>query len=367
MPKTRNELTKRVPGLDGLRGISIILVLCAHFARTPDFYSPALWNPISALGNLGVRIFFVISGYIITLLLLREAEKTGKISVGQFYLRRVLRIFPASYAFILFITIVYAFGPLRLKPGDLLHAYTYTINYFPGRSWWVGHLWSLSVEEQFYLLWPATLLFLGIQRGLKAAVVVILLEPFIRVGTFYFSDAWRFSIVNSFQTVSDAIATGCILAGYQEKLLLQGWFRKIIDSRAFFLVPLAALALNTVGEGILRWAVLLTLINIAIALCICRAALYANDLAGRVLNSAPLVFIGTLSYSLYLWQQLFLEPGSPHSRLERFPQNLILACCAALLSYYGIERPFLALRDKVRARQTSETTTIKSNLAEQIG
>ena len=113
---------KRVPGLDGLRAISILLVLCGHLDGTSGFYNnPAFWNHIGDIANLGVRVFFVISGYIITLLLLRETEKTGTISLKQFYIRRTLRIFPASYFFILVIALAYRFGVFALHPGDLLH------------------------------------------------------------------------------------------------------------------------------------------------------------------------------------------------------------------------------------------------------
>ncbi len=302
---------KRVPGLDGLRAVSILLVLCGHLDGTLGFYNnPAFWNHIGDIANLGVRVFFVISGYIITLLLLRETEKTGTISLKQFYIRRTLRIFPASYFFILVIALAYRFGVFNLHPGDLLHAITYTTNYFPDRSWWVGHLWSLSVEEQFYLLWPAMLLLLGTRKGMKAAIAMVLLAPFVRLGIHYFWISQEPSIGNSFPTVADTIATGCLLAGYKDDLLA-----------------------------------------LSIGLCVCRATIHTKDWAGRVLNSAPFVFVGVLSYSLYLWQQLFLNRNLSNWP-ERFPQNLILAFCAALLCHYGIEKPFLRLRDTKREDRT---------------
>ena len=340
---------KRVPGLDGLRAISILLVLCGHLVGTQGFYNNlAAWDRIGDIANLGVRVFFVISGYLITLLLLREVQKTGTISIKQFYYRRTLRIFPASYSFVVFLTIASLFGWLTLHPGDLWHAYTYTMNYFPDRSWWVGHLWSLSVEEQFYLLWPATLLFLGTRKGLKAAVAVVLLVPIIRIGTFYLWPSQITSIGNSFQTVADAIATGCVLAGYKDSLLNRKWFQRIMDSRWFFLIPLAIFVINARGGARLRWALLETLINVMIALCVCRATIRTQDLAGRVLNWPPLAFVGVLSYSLYLWQQPFIDRSST-LWIARFPQNLILAFCAALLCHYAIEKPFLKLREAGRS------------------
>lgn len=337
---------KRVPGLDGLRAISILLVLCGHLVGTQGFYNNlAAWDRIGDIANLGVRVFFVISGYLITLLLLREVQKTGTISIKQFYYRRTLRIFPASYSFVVFLTVASLFGWLTLHRGDLWHAYTYTMNYFPDRSWWVGHLWSLSVEEQFYLLWPATLLFLGSRKGLKMAVAVVLLVPVIRVATFYLWPSQISSIGNSFQTVADAIATGCVLAGYKESLLNRNWFRRIMNSNWFFLIPLAIFAVNARGGARLRWALLETLINVMIALCVCRATIHTQDFAGRVLNWPPLAFVGVLSYSLYLWQQPFIDRAST-LWIARFPQNLILAFFAALLCHYVIEKPFLRLRER---------------------
>ena len=347
---------KRVPSLDGLRAISILLVLCGHLEGA---HGISAGRPISShigdVANLGVRVFFVISGYLITMLLLREAEKTGTISIQQFYVRRTLRIFPAALAFILVVTVGSYSGVFRLYPGDLLHAYTYTMNYAQHRSWWVGHLWSLSVEEQFYLLWPAILLFLGTRKALRVAIAVVFLAPLVRLGTGYFWIAQQPNIGITFQTVADTIATGCLLAGYKDHLLRQRWFRSVMDSRFFFVIPLAAFALNLKPGGRIRWLVLETMINLLIALCICRVTIRPEDWAGRLLNWQPLVFVGVLSYSLYLWQQLFLNRLSD-MWMARFPQNVILACCAALLCHYAIERPFLSLRDARSAAPTPATT-----------
>lgn len=337
---------KRIPGLDGLRAISILLVLCGHLSGVQGFYNnQAFWAHIGDIANLGVRIFFVISGYLITVLLLKEEAKSGTISIPNFYVRRTIRIFPASYCFLIIITALYYFHLLNLNSGDLLHGYTYTVNYFQGRSWWVGHLWSLSVEEQFYLLWPATLLLLGTRRGFYSAGAVILLAPVIRLATFWLWPAQIPSIGNTFQTTADTIATGCLLAGGGSYLLNKPWFRKLIDSKWFFLIPLAVIALNMRPGARLRWAVLETLINVGIALCVFRVTIHTKDWAGRALNWAPVVFLGTLSYSLYLWQQLFLNRRST-GWAEHFPQNVFFALSAAVTCHYCIEKPFLKLRDR---------------------
>jgi len=134
-------------------------VLIAHLAGTRNF--PAALATSESLGYLGVKVFFVISGFLITSLLLKEHAKNGQISLRAFYLRRVFRIFPASYAFIAVMFLCAVFGLITLLPNDLLHANTYSMNYHRPHAWYMAHLWSLAVEEQFYFMWPAVLFFAG--------------------------------------------------------------------------------------------------------------------------------------------------------------------------------------------------------------
>ena len=117
-------------------------------------------------GRLGVQIFFVISGFLITSLLLREKESTGSISLKLFYARRTLRIFPAFYLFFITIAVLSYLRLIELPRYDLLHAATYTMNYSGNGTWWMGHLWSLSVEEQFYFVWPSLMFLIGTRNAL---------------------------------------------------------------------------------------------------------------------------------------------------------------------------------------------------------
>jgi hypothetical protein len=137
----------RIPSLDGLRAISIGLVLFGHLLGTSGFFLPLEANKHLALGELGVRVFFVISGFLITNLLLTELAAAGRIHIGRFYLRRTFRIFPPYYVFILVLALAALARWIELAPGDLFHTLTYTSNYDATRSWNVGHTWSLSVEE----------------------------------------------------------------------------------------------------------------------------------------------------------------------------------------------------------------------------
>src|SRR5687767_13667792 len=130
-----NTQPTRIPSLDGLRAISIGLVLISHMIGTRGLFIPSQVGNIFALGELGVRVFFVISGFLITNILVKEVELTGRINLWKFYLRRTLRIFPPYYVFLAVLIALVALGYLQLDFLDKLHALTYTANYHPARSW----------------------------------------------------------------------------------------------------------------------------------------------------------------------------------------------------------------------------------------
>jgi peptidoglycan/LPS O-acetylase OafA/YrhL len=334
----------RIPSLDGLRALSIGLVVLAHLDGTHGFPSIAelgRWQ----LGNLGVRVFFVISGFLITTLLLEEADRTGAISLRQFYLRRFFRIFPAFYSLCMVLFALSASGVITLLPGDGLAAATYTMNYHPVRSWYVGHLWSLSVEEQFYVAWPAILFLAGVRRGRVVAVAVLLAAPALRLALGLFP-ALRPGIGESFPTVADALATGCLLATIEPSLARFARWNAFLNGRLWWLAPVAVAVCARNPFTRLGWLIGETVMNVGIALVIARTIERPDDRLGRVLNSPSLVWVGTLSYSIYLWQQVFLDRHGS-SILQAFPLNLTLALLAAAASYYLIERPFLQLRHGV--------------------
>src|SRR5436190_644690 len=341
---------RRIPSLDGLRAVSIALVVLGHLCGTSGFVLPGSFANILAPGELGVRVFFVISGFLITKLLLEEAKRTGRISLLRFYLRRTFRIFPPYYAFILVLIVLDAARWITLSSGDLVHTLTYTANYHAGRSWNVGHAWSLSVEEQFYLLWPAALLVLGRWGGLRVALAFIAAAPLVRLGLWTLVPAARDTVGVSFETVADAIAIGCELALGREWLHSQPRYRQLLRSRWLILAPVVALLAGLLAElPRLDFLFGFTLRNVCIGLCIDWCVTYPTGRVGRILNSRPLVFVGVISYSIYLWQQLFLNRhvvAAPTS----FPLNLALVVLAALASYYVVERPTLRLRQRIEVR-----------------
>ena len=339
------KLPGRIPSLDGLRAISIVLVVLSHASGTVNFESIQF---LRDLGNFGVRVFFVISGFLITTLLLKEQAKTGGISIRNFYLRRTFRIFPAFYFFVAVIGALNLSGMVSLLPGDLTHALTYTMNYHHPHAWYMGHIWSLSVEEQFYLLWPATLALVGLRKGFRFAFAVVLAAPFLRYGTWLWITRHE-GTDQQFQNIADALAVGCLMAGLFNLLSENPRYQRFLRSRWFYLAPLAAFAANATQGHPRVWLFAgQTAATLAIALCIDRFVRYPNGLFGRFLNWAPLRFVGLLSYSLYLWQQVFINRNS-NAAIAAFPLNVILAFAAALVSYYLIERPFLRLKDRIHA------------------
>jgi peptidoglycan/LPS O-acetylase OafA/YrhL len=133
------------------------------------------------VAHFGVRVFFVISGFLITTLLVDEAKKSGGVSLGAFYARRAFRIFPPYYVYLLAMMVLGAVGWVEIPWPDAVRAFTYTVNYAPERVWYVGHAWSLSVEEQFYLVWPVVLRAAGMKRGAWIALGAVVLSPLVRV------------------------------------------------------------------------------------------------------------------------------------------------------------------------------------------
>jgi len=336
--------SRAIPGLDGLRGLSIFLVVVTHARDTTGFPSHIPLY-LTGLAGLGVQIFFVISGFLISRLLLVERSERGGIDVVAFYVRRSLRILPAFVTFVVIMLLLRRMGELRFSNSHFLAAITYTMNFVPDPSWTLGHIWSLSVEEQFYILWPAVLAYLSRIAGIRGAASVFLLSPVV-MGTLhilhspyatYCSGRW-------FPFVADSIAVGCLLAFVPPGVLGSRYGRAALQSKAAWLLVPALYCIYSFrnhprlyypfGE----WVVLLT-----IAYFVARASTYPIPL----LQFKPLMGLGTLSYSLYLWQQPFLVPHGTRW-FTWFPQNLLLAFAAAVLSHFVVERPALSYRKHFR-------------------
>jgi peptidoglycan/LPS O-acetylase OafA/YrhL len=342
-----SKSTRNIPSLDGLRGVSILLVMLGHAHGTRGFPS---WIPYSVTDHaaLGVQIFFVISGYLITTLILDEERKTGTISLKLFYARRTIRIFPPFYLFLLVLTLGAWAGMLQLPKYNLLFAAAYLMNLVPAGSWtWVtGHLWSLSAEEQFYLMWPATLKFAGKNRALALAAIVAVGSPLVALALYQVNHDLSIRFLG---VLSDSIACGCVLAGIMPWLRRQKLFWTALSARAGGLVILMIPLIDHRNHPRIHLLVIDTALNLCICYCIARYTEFPKTMGGRFLNNGALVSIGRISYSTYLWQQLFLNPKGT-ALLQTFPVNVVATFGCAAISYAIVEKPLAGLRKRMRPK-----------------
>jgi peptidoglycan/LPS O-acetylase OafA/YrhL len=335
----------RVPSLDGLRALAMLGVILVHLEGTrgvPGWLAGALAVSPFDIEQLRVRVFFILSGFLITTILMREVAKTGAVRLPRFYFRRLLRIVPPLLVFLAAVVAGSAAGLFDVTGRDLVQSATFTVNYLPERSWSVGHLWALAVEEQFYVLWPPVLVLAGAVWGRRVALAALLTVPVLRLSLALTLPEYRPFIGYSFETSADALAIGCVLALERDRLYAWPWLRRIIDSR--WILPVAFVA-GVIVSWRYRPALLVgvPLQNLALALGIERCTRRPDGLVGRFLHLRPLVFVATTSYSLYLWQQLFLQRDS-EAWWTAFPQNLVLVAIFGLASYYFVERPVLRAR-----------------------
>jgi peptidoglycan/LPS O-acetylase OafA/YrhL len=358
MSGNAGSASRRIPSLDGLRAFSILLVIGSHLLGTRGFpVTPRAVGAVGDFGYLGVRVFFVISGFLITSLLLAEQAKTGSVSLKGFYARRAWRIFPAFYTFVAAMCLAWVIGSLALRSGDLLAALTYTMNYHYERSWELGHLWSLSIEEQFYLVWPALFLLGGPRRVVPISLAMITVAPILRAIAWFTVARPDDVTMEAYPCVMDSIAMGCLLAALRPRLDTNATYLRFLRSPLFFAVPLIVVLANLPTWWPLEYTTNITFMNLGVALCVDRCVRNPDDILGRLLNWAPLVWLGTLSYSLYLWQEPFLNQYAK-SQVNTFPLNLVLAFTCAVASFYLVEQPFLAWRDRrSRARKERAAAT----------
>ena len=328
-----------------MRGVAILLVLLSHL-EMPSVVGPQGAEWIARLGDFGVKIFFVLSGFLITALLVGEHRRNGRIAVGRFYLRRAFRIFPAAYVFILAIIAAAALGWLHLPSADTIFALTYTMNFNTTPGWWLGHTWSLSVEEQFYLAWPLALVLARPLGGAYVAAGTVLVAPLARGIVVLWFPGLEEGIERAFMSAADGFAVGGFLAIVRQQLERHEAYMRCLRAWWVPLLVLLAAVVNQLEHHPLIFFVLLQpLVYLALALGLHRWQVMPHDPIGRLLNWAPLAFVGSISYSLYLWQQPFLFPAG-HGLVHRFPLDLLLSFTLAWASYRLIERPSLRLRDR---------------------
>jgi peptidoglycan/LPS O-acetylase OafA/YrhL len=302
-------------------------------------------------GDLGVRIFFVISGFLITSLMIWERESYGFVSLKNFYLRRVLRLFPVQYAFIAFVFALTFLTPVRVDLCNFITSVTFTKNYACG-SWIDGHLWSLSVEEQFYLVWAIAFVVMQPRGLLGFAVVLTCLAPLSRATEYLLGHRFYPWLTSN----ADALMIGCVLAilasknrRYIERIA--AWHPTIMRVMALLLMYVPIF----LGQRLLLGKFTVTLGPMLQAGCaaflIASLVYHRQGMAFRFLNLPAVAFVGVISYSLYVWQMPFLATpdiyGGKEEWFLKFPYDLAMVGFAALASYYLLEKPLERLRRRL--------------------
>jgi peptidoglycan/LPS O-acetylase OafA/YrhL len=365
------------PALDGLRAFAIGGVLLLHYlSRAPMLPTPLgkLLFVSVGLGGYGVDLFFVLSGFLITGILLRSRESPSYFST--FYMRRVLRIFPLYYATLLLLSVVVpivapaAFGPLPTDQMSDGWFWTYLANWpiavdgYGVSPHALPHFWTLAIEEQFYFLWPAVVYFAGPRRLARICGALIVLSMIVRAALVY---RWTGIVEPQLTTVTrlDGLALGAVVAVWWSSPELVARCRSFV--RPLLLVSTVAVAVLYAWRGSLRLddhaVLIIGLPLIASAL----AALLASTLVsgpqavlGRVLSLSPLRFVGRYSYAIYVLHYPILialntRGLSVKALLDRgwspfaaegtvVGVNLSVTMIASLTSWYLLESRFLRLK-----------------------
>ena len=348
MPDQTKQSSQYIPTLDGWRAVSIALVILHHCHLHSSLpVAGYLLQRLYDVGEVGVELFFAISGLLICSRLLDEEQRTGSISIRNFYLRRFFRILPAALAYLAVIGVLGALHVIPLPALDWWSSLLFCRNYAMmaaylhhsplAEHWYTGHFWSLSIEEHFYLLLPSILVIFRKRRlwmigGFAAGVT-----------------GWRWFLAHclhqdyqfSFRTDThlDALLIPAMIALVCFPLLRNRSARRWIPAWSFPLLLIFAAILVTTTVPFFY-----SLQAMVLPLLILSTVLHPKAWPGALLEWRPLRFVGAISFSLYLWQQLFLGvnlAGSPPALafLRQAPVNLLVLAVCALCSYYLIEKP----------------------------
>jgi len=341
-----------LPTLDGWRAIAILAVLLDHTAEYSPLRHYSKWAGFSHLGPNGVSLFFAISGFLICSRLLEEDAAFGQISLRGFYIRRACRILPPALVYLVAIGALSVLGLVLVSPGELWSSALFFRNYLPGnwisRGWggYTVHYWSLAVEEHFYFLWPAMLVFLGKKRARWFALLLAIAVAGWRSWDFHrhWFDRWIPGLLFGSRTDVrlDALLLGCVAAMILDNDSVRALVGRHFKARVWLLCVGSYVAVQLIYLS--QHSRSYSLFESALLPLVVGGTVYGpKTLITSLLESRYLKWIGRLSYSLYLWQQLFSVPeaGSSFSILQRFPLNVGMIFLCAWLSYRFIERPFI--------------------------
>lgn len=356
------------PSLDGLRTIAVGIVLCAH-GGIPYFRS----------GGTGVDVFFVLSGFLITTILITEHGRTGAINFRNFYARRFLRLAPALVVTCAVAGVGMMICENRFPATEIALSLSYTANWaialYDYHLTWMNHCWSLSIEEQFYLIWP--LLIVGLERSVRSprtkvqvlivGAVLIAVYRAVKVGV-YTDNRINFGLDTRMDTLMVGAALAYVVQG------MSGTQLSDVASKLLgrFLAPIALAGIfaviNTVtwyspwmgwiGYVLVAGAAMFVIADLVLG----RHSLLAPPLAWR-----PMVFIGRISYGLYLFHlpvYYMVEHAMPEAPLvTRFVVKVVISVTVATASYYLVEKRFLKLKDRFESRPSTNLREISQQIA----
>ena len=334
-----------LPSLDGLRAIAAFLVVLYHC------FLPAL------PGGMGVLAFFVLRGFLITWLLLKEEERYGKVSLKLFYVRRSLRIFPAFYAYWLLLMGAHVIARKQIAMGQAIASLFYVGNYYQAivgdPQTGLSHTWSLGVEEQFYLLWPITFLWLkGNGRRVRFLLWSIAGVWLYRELLVLVIHAPQQYIYEAFDTRADHLMIGCLLAVALREGLWTPLWRSLVAIPSLVWLTLGLLACSVVCTdrygSIYRDAVGFIVDPILIAILIVQVIAHSSVGFAAVLNWRWVRYLGTISYGIYLYHgHAILVADKMTGTLPKVISmfvGILSVVAVASASYWFLEEPLLRLR-----------------------
>lgn len=339
-----------IPSLDGLRAIAVMIVFFSHVGlkgRIP--------------GGFGVTIFFFLSGFLITTLLRREMEGTGRVSLRKFYLRRVLRIFPPMYLVLGLAALATVFVGEYLSPRVLVLQVFHLTNYhvaFDGTGAAIGTevLWSLAVEEHFYLLFPLAFIALfSTARPRRLPVILLVVCAGVLV--------WRYIALTQLElsptytthvtdTRIDSILFGCVLALWRNPAVSGPRFSPALVWGAFSVAILVLGATLVARDVLFRETARYTLQGLALAPVFIAAVSFPRALPFRFLNLTPVRWLGLISYSLYLIHYPIIRVLEVRFQLHGpvlTVTSLVVSIAASTVIYRAVEKPCARLRKRLSA------------------
>jgi len=341
----------RIPGLDFMRAVAVLLVLAYHAGILPSHW------PDLNIGGTGVEIFFVLSGFLITWLLLTEIDASGRISLRAFYQRRFARLMPIFYAYVLAGMAALALQHKPMPWGAIGASVAYVLNYYQGLTGapthYLSHCWSLAVEEQFYVLWPFLLLLLVRQswRLDKSIALMIVCIGLYRAALHWSGMASDAYLYRGLDTRGDHLLFGCLLAVVLRQASARAWFERLAERGPWLALLLATLLCASSAFNVnldyrytVGYVINPSLIAVLLPLVIIMAQ--QNRLAvARLINASAVIKMGQASYGIYLFHPLFFHPV--RHKIEALSGSVALGFVGgtlalsvlAYLSYTYIESP----------------------------